>query len=176
MRTSASPSPSRSVAGDERAVSEVLGFLLIFLILSIVLVLSMLAFNELHDRAESSVVELRAQSVAQRVAASAVDAALFAETHAPATSTYLHPIELPDQLEGHSYRVHLDASPSEQVRVEVASLGVSVTAPLFSAGASTAFGVCATSAGGGTLEVHFGPRPAGSSSPDLHCVFLKAPT
>lgn len=175
MRTSASPSASSPdrPGGDERAVSEVLGFLLIFLILSIVLVLSMLAFNALHDRAEAQVVELRAQSVAQRVAASAVDAALFAEGHAVSTSTYQHPIDLPADLEGHGYRVYLDASPDEQVRVVVAGLSIEVTAPLFSAGASTSFDVCDGDVAGGAIKVRFGQDPDDLVAPYDHCVFLE---
>ncbi len=176
MRTSASPSASRRPAPpapDERGVSEVVGFLLIFLILSIVLVLSMIAFNTLHDRAQATVVRLRADSVAQRVAASAVDAALFAETHSVDTSTYQHPIDLPQDLEGHAYRVYLDAAP-EQVRVVVPALGITATAPLFSAGASTSFDVCTGSVAGGAVKVWFGQDPADLAAPYNHCVYLEA--
>jgi len=199
MRTSASrwlDGPAQGADGDERGVSEVIGYLLIFGILSIVLVLSMVAFNVLHDRAEDNVVRLQAGSVAQRVAASAVDAALFAESHDPDTSTYIHPLGLPEDLEGHGYHVHLEAentgsgdpddclpcpSPAsctrpEQVRVCVPHLGNEdpITAPLFSAGAGGAaagFTLCASDAPGGDVGVRFGPDP---SDPTSYCVFLEA--
>lgn len=200
MPTSASPSPHERAgrmagkAPDERAVSEVVGYLLVFGILAVVLVLSMVAFNILNERAQTSVVHLEAESAAQRVASSAVNAALFAETHDAATSTYEHPLDLPTDLEGHAYTVYLEAAntgsadpddcipcPSpptctrpEQVRVCIPDLNDEepITAPLFSAGASTSFDICASQASGGPLIVRFGD--VDGVAPFSYCVYLEA--
>lgn len=160
-----SRSPSRS--DPESAVSEVIGFLLVFAILAIVLVLSMFAFGVIHNRAKSSVVTLQAESVAQRVASATVDAALFGEGHTVATSRYHIVLDLPERLEGRAYEVFLDET-AEEVRVEVPSLGITAKAPIFSAGAGTNVNLCSNVAGipGGTMSVRFGPNPT-------ECVYLE---
>ena len=164
MPACASRSPrDQDGRGGESAVSEVVGFLLIFFILSMVLVLSMFAFREIQSRAESAVVAVEAESVAQRVASAVVNAALFAERHGSADATYLHPLDLPDLLEGHTYVVHLDpatgATPA-QVRVVIADLNLEAAATLFSADASTSVALCSTDAVGGRVLVRLGAVPS----------------
>jgi hypothetical protein len=162
--------PSVKTHHDDSAVSEVIGFLLIFGILSMILVLSMVAFNGLHDRAKTSIVRLEAESVAQRVASSVVDAALFGERHDSNTSRYVQELDLPGFLVGRSYTVHLDSVPLQQVRVLVPSMGINVTAPLFSAGAASNVGICVTSVPGGAMRIGFGPNPPAAGN---RCIYLE---
>lgn len=150
-------SRSRSEAPEEEAVSEVVGYVLIFGILSMILILSMLAFAAVQDRAESAVVAVEGESLAQRVASSVVNAALFAERH-PTDSTYLQPLDLPADLEGNPYVIRLEpatASEPALVRVVVARLGLDATAPLFSADASSNVQLCASTVSGGRIAVQF---------------------
>lgn len=151
------PACSSRLGCDEDAVSEVVGYLLVFGILAMILVLSMFAFNQVQQRAEASVVEAEGQSVAQRVASAVVNAALFVEDNydplAPALApTYSQPLDLPTELEGHSYSVSLS---SLEVKVTVRDLGVVATAPLFSAEAPANVDFCATSATAGRVAVSF---------------------
>lgn len=155
MRRCASPCRS-----DEQAVSEVVGYVLIFGILSMILILSMLAFAAVQDRAEAAVVAIEGESIAQRVASAVVNAALFAERH-PANASYLQPIDLPTDLEGNAYVIHLEPASGSQaalVRVDVPGLGLDATAPLFSADAAASVQLCATSAAGGRMAVRFDPN------------------
>lgn len=154
----------RDPRDDERAVSEVIGFVLIFGILSMILVLAMVAFNEVHDRAEAAVVAVEGESVAQRVASAVVNAALFAERYGLDETSYLQALDLPAELEGNSYTVHLDpavpgVSPA-QVRVVVGAIAVETSAPLFSADASTDVTICSSSVAGGRVQVHLDPGAA----------------
>lgn len=144
-------------ARDEQAVSEVVGYVLIFGILSMILILSMLAFAAVQERAEKAVVAIEGESIAQRVASVVVNAALFAERH-PTDSTYLQPLDLPVDLEGNSYSIVLEpASPGQaaRIRVDVPSLDLQATAPLFSADAATTVQLCSTSVTGGRISVRF---------------------
>ena len=153
---SRSPRDPPRLPRDDVAVSEVVGFMLVFAILSMILILAMVAFNEIQDRAESAVVAVEAESVAQRVASAVVNAALFAERHGSTDATYLHPLDLPADLEGHAYVVHLDPvaglTPA-QVRVVISALDLEASAPLFSADDSTDVALCATTASGGRVLV-----------------------
>lgn len=154
---------------DERAVSEVVGYLLVFAILSMILILSMVAFKEIHDRAEVTVVTVEAESVAQRVASAVVNAALFAEQHASTEITFMQPLDLPTQLEGHSYVVHLDAAAGAtpaQVRIVIAALALETTAPLFAADASVDVNICTDQSPGGPVTVQYD-----SADP---CILLEA--
>lgn len=160
---SRSPREPTCLRRDDGAVSEVVGFLLVFAILSMILILSMVAFNEIQDRAEAAVVAVEAESVAQRVASAVVNAALFAERHGSTDATYLQPLELPEDLEGHAYVVYLDpvaGSTPAQVRVVISALDLEASAPLFSADASTDVALCATTATGGRVQVQLGAVPA----------------
>ncbi len=162
--------PGRRLAGDESAVSEVVGYILIFGILSMVLILSMVAFGAVQDRAEARVVLLQADSAAERVASATVDAALFAETYG-ASANFSQAVLLPDDLEGRAYTVTLEAGPPEQILLEVPGLAIRVTARLFSATAPADISVCASSAAvpGGPLFVRSAKDPA---NPGQSCLFL----
>lgn len=170
-----SGAPSRrrpSFAQDESAVSEVVGFIITFGIISGILVLSMVAFVGIQETVGESIVEQRARSASQRVAAVAVDASLFAETYGTETN-FTHRLALPDAFEGRSYSVATEpegGAIEDRVRVQVPSLGIDVHAVLFSAGAPADFSVCASSVDGGPLLVRFDEDPA---NPGSYCLFLE---
>ena len=132
------------------AVSEVVGQILIFGILSTVLILALLGFNVAREGATDQVVEVRAESIAQRIAGVVVDAALFAETASADDVRLALPMELPGLLEGHGYSIDLNA---DDVAITVA--GTTVDAALFSSSTPADLVVCnqATRSGGDLLVV-----------------------
>lgn len=98
------PDTRRQAWSEEEGVSEVIGFLLTFAIISFILLVSMLAFNSAQAKAENRLIEIQGASAAQRVAAAAVDLALFATDHPYNTSIA---IDLPVELQGITYSVSL---------------------------------------------------------------------
>lgn len=98
------PDARPQARSDDDAVSEVIGFLLTFAIISFILLVSMLAFNNAQQRAEGRLIEIQGASAAQRVAAGAVDLALFVSEHPYNVSIA---IDLPTELQGISYSVLL---------------------------------------------------------------------
>ncbi|MFA5945182.1 MAG: hypothetical protein WC876_12030 [Candidatus Thermoplasmatota archaeon] len=185
------PDPKRVLRGDSEGVSEVIGYLLTFGILSMVLVLAMSAFSVGQEAAVGRAVELRAESAAARVAGVVVQTAVLAEQQGTGISVaYL--VDLPQQLEGRDYTVRLERATTvdvpadctrgahpDQVCVTVPSLGIDpAIAPIFSAGAATDVGVCNTEAPGGALYVRFysvppsGPFSANACGTDQ--LFLEA--
>jgi hypothetical protein len=166
--------PARARAG-EAAVAEVVGQVLIFGILSVLLILSMVAFNKAQLGARDRIVELRAESAATRVAGIVVQTSLIAEQRG-ATSQVKFLVDLPQQIEGLAYTVSLvpaAGSVPAHVAVAVPANNALVTAALFSADAATAtagFDLCASSVTGGHLNVRFDTRPA--TCPGTHAVAL----
>lgn len=161
-----------SLRQDESGVSEVVGFILTFGIISTILLLSMLAFIGIQDTVQESIVDQRARSASQRVAAVAVDAALLAETYGSETN-FTHRLALPDSFEGYSYTIHTepeDGTIEDRVRVQVPGLGIDVHAILFSAGAPADFSVCSSSVSGGTVLIRFDEDP---DDPNKNCLFLE---
>jgi hypothetical protein len=144
------------LAGDSAAVSEVIGFLLTFGILSVMLVMSMYAFGVAAKGAQTQAVELHAESAATRVAGVVVEAAVLVEQQGTTSPTLAYVLDLPDDLEGRSYLVRLEAASGSEpdlVRVLVPSLGIDVTAPVFAAAAPANVAICTTEVGGGSLTV-----------------------
>lgn len=138
---------------DEAAVSEVIGYVLTFAIISGVLVLSMLTFNVARERTADRVLEVEAASVAHRVAAAVVEAGLFVErqTAAGATPTDLHLVlDLPESFQGTGYTIALcqllncPPAPCTTPTVVVVTVGAfTVIEPLLGVEAD-----CVTRAGG----------------------------
>lgn len=147
--------PLRALSSDGAGVAEVVGYLLVFGILSLVLVLSMSAFGVAQQGAKERVVQLRAESAAARVAGVVVQTSILAEKQGSgAAVSYL--VDLPEQLEGLDYRVALqpkDATHADQVVITVPAIRLTVTSPVFAAGASSSVDLCARSIGGGPLHV-----------------------
>lgn len=98
--------PERArAASDETAVSEVIGFLTTFAIVSFLLIVAMLAFSDAQGRATQRVADVQAESVAQRVATVAIDLALY-DANGGAADVAIA-VELPLDLAGRGYQVRL---------------------------------------------------------------------
>jgi hypothetical protein len=147
--------PHRALCGDSQAVSEVIGYLLVFGILSMVLVLSMSAFAVGEEAAKERAVTLHAESAAARVAGVVVQTAvLWEQLDGDVAVAYL--VDLPEQLEGADYLVSLVAAAGadpDLVRVVVPRFDIDVTAPVFSAAAPADLQICDSEALGGALNV-----------------------
>jgi hypothetical protein len=158
--------PQRGFGGDSQGVSEVIGYILVFGILSMLLVLSMTSFNIAQGSARERAVELRAESAAARVAGVLVQTAILAERESASAAAMAYRIDLPADLEGMDYQVHLEPrSPAgctnactypDRVRISVPAIELtSVTAPLFSASAPANVHLCATTAAGGAIQIRY---------------------
>lgn len=149
----ASPPPSNSERSrrrpafrhDDDAVSEVIGYVLTFAIISGVLVISMLTFNVARERTADRVLEVEAASVAHRVAAAIVEAGLFVERQttagAPPTALYLV-LDLPDSFQNKPYTIAITSCASPTT-VEVKVGAFTASEPLLGVNAA-----CATLSGG----------------------------
>lgn len=159
------PTRPRLLRHDDEGVSEVVGYLLVFGILSIVLVLSMSAFAVGQEAAQSRAVQLRAESAAARVAGVVVQTAVLWEQQGTGFAV-AHLVDLPQDLEGRGYTVRLEPATTadvpddctagahpDQVCVKVTSLAITVTAPVFSAAAPADLAICRTEVTGGALHV-----------------------
>ncbi|HUR62060.1 MAG TPA: hypothetical protein VM286_06820 [Candidatus Thermoplasmatota archaeon] len=165
--TPACPSrtPSSGRSAHDAGVSEVIGQILIFGIVSVLLVMSMIAFNAAQAGARDRVVALRADSAATRVAGIVVQSSLIAEQQGTSSKiTFL--VDLPQQIEGLSYTVRLVPKSATvppvpaHVDVVVPALRITATAPLFSADQPTSFDVCPATVPGGRVAVRFDTRSA----------------
>jgi hypothetical protein len=182
MPASTPASPSRPPAAPhlrDAGVSEIIGQILIFAIVSILLVLSMLAFNQAQQGARDRVIGLRAESAATRVAGIVVQSSLIAEQQGTASQVKFL-VDLPQQMEGLDYQVRLvptaGAVPAH-IEVAVPAVKITQTSALFSADAPTAsagFDICSSTVGGGRLNVRFDARPAGCSGTHSFALFLES--
>lgn len=159
--------PPRALTGDSAAVTEVIGYLLVFGILSLVLVMSMVSFNIAQVAARERAVELRAESAAARVAGVVVQTAVLAEQMADSSPVVAYQLDLDDQLEGYDYTIRLepagkatlceadgdDLADADQICVVVTGIDVTATAPLFAAAAPADVTLCLTAVEGGTIAV-----------------------
>ncbi len=163
---------------DQDGVSEVIGFMLTFGIISMILIISMVAFADVQEEAEARVVELHAEAVADRVAGIIVEAALFAEVQGP-SSRFQYRLDLPLDFEGADYTVALvdsdaDTQP-DAVEVFITRAGVRVQAELLQAGGGFAAGgvaLCEPPATivAGPLLVRYDYGPGGVGP----CIFIEA--
>lgn len=175
--------PRRALRGDGAGVAEVIGYLLVFGILSLVLVMSMSAFGVAQEGAKERVVQLRAESAAARVAGVVVQASIVAEKQGTG-SAVAYFIDLPGQLEGLDYTVTLEdktVSRPDQVRIAVPGPSISLTSPVFAAGASSTVDLCPITVPGGPLYVRYGAPASGVHPVPAACsggtskIFLEVP-
>lgn len=137
-------------------MSEVIGFLLTFGILAFMLVMSMYAFGAAAEGASARAVELHAESAATRVAGVIVEASVLAESQASSEPSLAYRIDLPEQLEGYDYEIHLEAASGtlpDRLRVTVAALDIDVSSPIFAAAAPSNVNICSTTVAGGGIVV-----------------------
>lgn len=133
------PRPARRLRHDERAVSEVIGQILALGITSTLLIATLWGFAAAKDNATERAVIVQGDAMLQRISATAVQAALFAEQHQDTGVRYEGRLELPHDLEGHRYTIDLDP---DEVFLIFPDFGRSVSAPLFRAGSGTGVTVC----------------------------------
>jgi hypothetical protein len=196
-RASDAPGPRRVLHGDSAGVSEVIGYLLVFGILSIVLVLSMSAFAVGQEAAKERALTLHAESAAARVAGVVVQTAvLWEQEHTLTTDVAVaYLVDLPEQLEGTDYEVYLDVACSnaatchdppgcsggdecceppgtctypERVRVMVPAYDIQVSAPIFSAAAPANLVICDGPAAIGYTWSDGGPVNVRVNAPYAH--------
>ena len=155
-------------------MSEVIGHMLVFGIISLILVVAMVSFNDKQEDARRRIEQLRAESAAARVSGLLVQAGLIAEQQGT-TAEVRFPVLLPDDFDGRSYSISLlDAAGADPARVSVSvpASTITVYATLFAADAPAGFAVCATSvSAGGSIHVRFGEYPAGSG---VRCLFIES--
>lgn len=178
-----SSSLHRGFGGDSQGVSEVIGYILVFGILSMLLVLSMASFNIAQGSARERAVELRAESAAARVAGVLVQTAILAERESASATALAYRIDLPTDLEGMAYEIHLEprSPPSctsachpDRIRISVPAIELtSVTAPLFSASAPANVHLCATTVAGGAIQIRYDVPPACALPAGTKGIFLQ---
>ncbi len=146
----ASPPARLFHRASDAAVSEVIGQILMFGILSMVLILSLLGFNAAKQGAEDRVAELEADSAAQRVAGVYISASLFSEQNSANSLDYQRLVDLPDRIQQRDYTISIQ---SESLTLSIPTAQVTVTTSLLSAGAAPELVVCnqANFAGGPLL-------------------------
>lgn len=161
----------RALRVDERGVSEVIGYILSFGILSTVLVIAMLAFNTARDQAEDRVIEVEASSIAHRVAAALVEVQAFGDAH-PSTESIRLLLELPGTLEGRGFTIdlcELSSSGSACVDDPCDNMGIAANAVRVTSGevavVQSLLGVSAVKAcvNSGAVAIEFDP----AASPSL---------
>lgn len=176
VRPFSSEQRPRPLRGDERAVSEVIGQILVFGILSIVLVMSMLAFNVVKASVTDRAAGWQAEAASSQVASVTIEGALFAERH-DGEVEYIRHLDLPDDFEGRTYRVYLEpagSGHSDRIRLHVDGIDQSVTASLMSAGAASSVHLLESDVPGGPLAVVYKEDPSCSSIGADRCLFLEA--
>lgn len=122
--------PSRPWRSDDRAVSEVIGQVLIFGILSIVLVSTLIGFGVAKDGATERSIEIRAENIAQTAAIRINEAAFFADQYdadSDVNVSYNHVWNLASDIEGHGFTLDVQ---TDRVEVFVPRLGLNATSPL----------------------------------------------
>ena len=102
---------------DTGAVTEVLSYVISFGVLSAILLLGLLGFAHVREQGEAPRAQAQAQSIANAVAAAAVQASLLAEQGSTSAAVR---VEVPDSVYGRSVLVRLD--PAGLVIVEVAGI------------------------------------------------------
>ncbi|MHB8634169.1 MAG: hypothetical protein ACYDBQ_09425 [Thermoplasmatota archaeon] len=143
---------------DTEGVSEVLGEVFIFGILSVMMILSLIAFAAAQSAVQVRAVDLTASSAAARVAGVLVQVAVVAERDGNATlgwSNVTYRVDLPSDLQGVAYTVALQPAGVESVWANATSKGVHESTDLFSAGQPLRFDLAKSTIGGGPMNVRF---------------------
>jgi hypothetical protein len=141
---------------DDRAVSEVVGYILTFGILSMILIISMMSFNIARESAVDRAVLTTSQSIAERVKAQVFSAAQFAEEFADQQVQLQTNLALPQAIEGRSYTMAITGGDSV---VTVPRHGYVSTSPLLNVGQGPVVFICeATGLPGGSISVFIIPE------------------
>jgi len=164
--------PRRDLRRDESAVNEIVGQIIAFGIVSVVFVLSMIAFAAAQQGTQDRVLQLQSDSAAARVAGMVVQAGLVYESQGPSAHVKLR-VDLPSDLQGRSYEVALvPAAPAvpASLQLTVPSRVLTSTAPLFAVDAPTGLVLCGTTVHGGPVDVRYDDTP----HPGAPCLYLES--
>lgn len=88
---------------DDQGVSEIIGFVLSFAISSIFLMIAMTSFYTAKNNSDSVITATELKAIADRIASAVVEAGLVGQEYP--NSTMNISVALPQQLNGHDYRV-----------------------------------------------------------------------
>ncbi len=167
----ASRRTSETLRHDDQGVSEVVGQILMFGILSMVLILSMLSFNIAKESTEERVIATSAESIAQRVASLVIETALFGEKFGEQDVSLESRLNLPQRIEGREYSIELDGS-----QIIVVAAGATVNQPLFAAGSEGLVHVCKQAPlDGGPIIIRITAEPPAAGFQNLPPACVVAP-
>lgn len=97
--------------GDDAAVSEVVGFILMFAISAIILVLSMQAFNKAQDGSNDLLAAVELKNIANRISTRIVQAGIVSQEFPDATFEVV--VRIPEEVAGYRYTIEFrDRNPS----------------------------------------------------------------
>lgn len=121
---------------DDRAVSEVLGFVLSFALSAVFLMIALTSFYAAKNNTDSVVVAVELRSIADRVAGGVIEAGLMGQEFPNATFNLT--LAIPFDLQGAPYYVNATKS---QIYVNASSGEVSASASTLKLDAVTGFEV-----------------------------------
>ncbi len=160
----AAKDPGRSgLAADDQAVQEVVGFLLAFGITSLLVAGSLLSIEGAHQNARERAQASEADALAHRIAREMLTMADLGSNYPTGTASKL--LQLPNQLAGASYTIHLEAAP-DQVRVSPTTIDEEGVGRLL--GVSASVPICPGQVLGGDLTVAYGVGPG----PTTPCIYI----
>src|SRR5688572_8560861 len=105
---------------SDDAISEIVGFVMIFAIIGSITLVAMLAFGQQRQDVDQRIVELRAASVAERVAVVVADVGRAVDATSGELTRFEREVDLPPSLEGSGYTVRL-LQVSGDWRIQVSS-------------------------------------------------------
>ncbi len=143
----ASPPPCNSEArrrlgSDASGVSEVIGYILSFAILSTVLLVALLTFNSARAQAEERVTEVEVASIAHRVAEAVIQVGVYAEAHAGSSPEVTLRLELPAGIGSRGYSVDLctmSGTSCSKVPCDPSGAGTAANAVRVTSGSTKAY-------------------------------------
>lgn len=112
--------------GNDRAVSEVMGYILMFALSAVILVVSLQSFTSAKQGSEDIVAGVEMRAVADRVSARLLEASKVAQEFPNAT--YNISLRVPEHINGQSYTILVSAS---EVVVESVDGSARVTASAY---------------------------------------------
>lgn len=93
----------RSRRGDDAAVTEVLGFILMFALSAFILIVSMRSFNAAQDNSNALVGAVELRNIANRVSSRVVQAGIISQEFPQAEFSVT--VKVPDEIAGYRYGV-----------------------------------------------------------------------
>jgi hypothetical protein len=133
----------RSLHQDDRAISEVLGFILSFALSAIFLMIALSSFYAARNNTDGIVAASELRSVADRVATRIVEAGLVGQEFPNATINLT--LNIPQDLNGHPYQI---VAKKTGIWVNASDATYSSMASVFKVDAVSGVDVCGTAYSG----------------------------